>query len=53
MIVCTAPQAKTAEALIGGLAILGKLLMVAVIAEPMTISPLQLLGKKLSVLVSL
>ena len=44
MIVATAPDSKSISALVDGLAPGGKLLVIGASPEPLTISPLQLIG---------
>src|SRR5205823_10918958 len=49
LILATAPDAKSMSALVDGLAPNGKLLIVGAPAEPLSISPLQLIGGRKSV----
>ncbi|EJF61443.1 GroES-like protein [Dichomitus squalens LYAD-421 SS1] len=49
VIMCTAPSSDAAQKLIPGLAVDGTLLLLMLESEPMTISPTQLLGKRLSI----
>ncbi|TBU55583.1 GroES-like protein [Dichomitus squalens] len=49
VIMCTAPNAKVIEGLLPGLAVDGTLLLLALEDAPITISPLSMLGKRLSI----
>jgi D-arabinose 1-dehydrogenase-like Zn-dependent alcohol dehydrogenase len=49
LVLATAPDAKSISALLEGLAPNGKLLIVAAPGEPLTVSPLSLIGSKTSV----
>ncbi|KAM5541041.1 hypothetical protein V8D89_005352 [Ganoderma adspersum] len=49
VIMCTAPSSEAAQKLIPGLAVDGTLLLLSLEGEPMTISPVHLLGKRLSI----
>lgn len=49
VIACTAPNASVTEKLLPGLAVDGTLLLLALEAEPMSISPMALVGSRLSI----
>ncbi|KAH9850276.1 GroES-like protein [Lenzites betulinus] len=49
VIICTAPNSKIMQSLIGGLAVDGTLLFIALATEPITISPVSLIGGRLSI----
>ena len=49
MILATAPDSKSISALVDGLAANGKLVIVAASPEPLTITPLQLIGARRSI----
>jgi len=49
LLLATAPDAKSISAMVGGLALDGKLLIVAAPHEPLTINPIALIGGRLTV----
>ncbi|KAM5530988.1 hypothetical protein V8D89_015315, partial [Ganoderma adspersum] len=49
VILCTAPNAKVIESLMPGLAVDGTLLLLALEATPITISPMSMIGSRLSI----